>query len=142
MTENLEDLAAVFRAAWHLADAQGREGERVTDGLKAVLERVTGPPRPPVLRGTLLEALRRDHGCERSMGWEVNPCSACVRRVDRGIMPLLAPPARASVTVVRNGAGALEIMSRRADGMTANVAVYADACDWLPALTESIDMVL
>lgn len=31
-----EALGAIFRTAWHMADDEGREGERVTDGLRAV----------------------------------------------------------------------------------------------------------
>ena len=34
----LDQMAAVFRQAWLAADAEGREGERVTDGLSAVFD--------------------------------------------------------------------------------------------------------
>lgn len=37
---DIEFLAAVFRVAWHAADAQGRTGERVESGLRAVLRAV------------------------------------------------------------------------------------------------------
>jgi hypothetical protein len=33
----LDQLASIFREAWHAADFEGRAGERVTDGLRAVL---------------------------------------------------------------------------------------------------------
>ncbi|WDS52095.1 hypothetical protein SEA_CARON_69 [Microbacterium phage Caron] len=32
---DLDAMAATFREAWHAADAEGRSGERVTDGLRA-----------------------------------------------------------------------------------------------------------
>lgn len=51
MIDNLEAAAERFRKAWHLADEEGRKGERVTDGLLAAFT----PPREVPLAGLTLQ---------------------------------------------------------------------------------------
>ena len=59
-----------FKAAWHKADDEGREGERVRDGLAAALPHLTAQPAPEASRedvvGILvgLGAMSPDHGAD------------------------------------------------------------------------------
>lgn len=65
-----EAAVEAFKAAWHKADAEGRAGERVRDGLAAAIPHLTAQPAPEASRedvvGILvgLGAMSPDHGAD------------------------------------------------------------------------------
>lgn len=52
-----DEMVDRFKAAWHKADSEGREGERVRDGLMAAMGLT--PPEPDDAPGSLPDRLRQ-----------------------------------------------------------------------------------